>query len=382
MPSDTGTHGVSALPPLPLPSGIRARSVSGINGLTVHLLEAGYETPGRRAVLLLHGFPELGYSWRKILPQLAAAGYHAIAPDQRGYGRTTGWHNAYDTDLAPFHVLNYVRDAAELVSALGYRSVAAVVGHDSGAPVAAYCALTQPSIFPSLVLMSAPFSGPPAAAPPADASIHRDLAALPRPRKHYQKYYSTREADRDMRHPVQGVHAFLRAYYHFKSADWPDNRPGPLASWSASELAKLPEYYIMALERGMPDTVAPHMPSSSQIASCAWLPDTDLAVYSGEYSRTGFQGGLHWYRCWNDAEQMSRLFPLAGRAVEVPAAFIAGRSDWGVYQKPGEFERMRTQALARMTGCHLLEGAGHWVQQERPQETGRLLLEFLAASAA
>src|SRR5918911_2300706 len=117
------------LPDSVLPAGVRARILPGINGLDIHLLEAGHETPGRPAVLLLHGFPEIAYSWRKVLPALAAAGYHAIAPDQRGYGRTTGWDPNYDGDLASFRVLNIVRDALGLVSALGHRSVAAVVGH-------------------------------------------------------------------------------------------------------------------------------------------------------------------------------------------------------------------------------------------------------------
>src|SRR5882724_7460628 len=95
-------------------------------------------------LLLLHGFPELGYSWRKVMPALAAAGYHVIAPDQRGYGRTTGWHGDYDGDLASFRLLNLVRDALGLVAALGYRSVEAVVGHDFGSSVAAWCALVRP----------------------------------------------------------------------------------------------------------------------------------------------------------------------------------------------------------------------------------------------
>src|SRR5277367_2995578 len=100
-----------------LPPGIRSRLVSGINGLSMHLLEAGFEVPGRPCVLLLHGFPELAYSWRKVMLPLAAAGYHVVAPDQRGYGRTTGWDGDYDGDLGSFRPLNLVRDALGLVSA-------------------------------------------------------------------------------------------------------------------------------------------------------------------------------------------------------------------------------------------------------------------------
>src|SRR6478736_3186676 len=143
-----------------LPSGIRARFVDNINGLRMHLLEAGFEAKGRPCLLLLHGFPELAYSWRKIMSPLAAAGYHVIAPDQRGYGRTTGWTAEYDGDLAPFSLLNLVRDALALVSAFGYRQVD-VVGHDFGSPVAAWCALMRPDVFRSVAMMSAPFGGPP-----------------------------------------------------------------------------------------------------------------------------------------------------------------------------------------------------------------------------
>ena len=128
---------VANLPPYgnsTIPTGIRSRRVANVNGLTVHVLEAGYETPGRPAVLLLHGFPELAYSWRKVMLPLAAAGYHVIAPDQRGYGRTTGWDGSYDADPDQFRILNMVRDALGLVYALGYRSVAMIVGHDAGAP--------------------------------------------------------------------------------------------------------------------------------------------------------------------------------------------------------------------------------------------------------
>src|SRR5664279_69373 len=293
----------TSLPAIPLPSGIRSRFVDDINGLSMHVLEAGFQTKGRPCLLLLHGFPELAFSWRKVMPALAQAGYHVIAPDQRGYGRTTGWDGAYDGDLASFRLANLVRDLLGLVFAFGYRSVDAVIGHDFGSPVAAWCALLRPDVFRSVVMMSAPFGGPPSLpfntsdtprVPPPEDPIHRDLANLPRPRKHYQWYYSTREADADMRHAPQGVHDFLRAYYHHKSADWKANDPHPLKSWSAGELAKLPTYYVMNLASNMAETVAEEMPSAAAIAANKWLPDGKLAFYSAEYARTGFQGGLQW----------------------------------------------------------------------------------------
>jgi pimeloyl-ACP methyl ester carboxylesterase len=376
----------TSLPAIPLPAGIRSRFVDDINGLSMHVLEAGYEAKGRPCVLLLHGFPELAFSWRKVMPQLAAAGYHVIAPDQRGYGRTTGWDGNYDGDLSSFRLTNLVRDALGLVSAFGYRSVDAVVGHDFGSSVAAWCALVRPDVFRSVALMSAPFAGPPplpfdtADAPPKpkrEDPVHRELAALPRPRKHYQWYYSTREANADMQRAPQGVHDFLRGYYHHKSADWKDNKPYPLQSWSASELAKLPTYYVMDLAKNMADTVAEEMPSAAAIAANQWLPDRELAFYGAEYERTGFQGGLQWYRCGTSGEYIGELQTWSGRSIDVPSCFISGKQDWGTYQRPGVYEAMQQNACTRMLGCHLVDGAGHWVQQEQPGEVSRLLLQFL-----
>ena len=380
---------MTSLPDIPLPSGIRSRFVEGINGLRLHVLEAGYETRGRPCVLLLHGFPELAYSWRKVMPALAEAGYHVIAPDQRGYGRSTGWDADYDGDLHSFRLLNLVRDALGLVSAFGHTSVDAVVGHDFGSSVAAWCALVRPDVFRSVALMSAPFAGPPPlpfgtsdapqATRPPDP-VHRELAALPRPRKHYQWYYSTREANTDMHRAPQGVHDFLRGYYHHKSADWKANRPHPLQSWSAEELAKLPTYYVMDLACTMAETVAVEMPQAAAIAANQWLPDRELSYYSGEYSRTGFQGGLQWYRCGTSGAFTAELETWSGRRIDVPSCFISGKQDWGTYQRPGVFEAMQASACGRMLGCHLVDGAGHWVQQEQPAEVNRLLLAFLRAS--
>jgi pimeloyl-ACP methyl ester carboxylesterase len=358
--------------------------------LRIHILQAGYQVAGRPLVLMLHGFPELAYSWRKVMPTLAEAGYHVVAPDQRGYGRTTGWSANYDDDLRPFRLLNAVRDALGLVAALGYRAVAAVMGHDFGASVAAWCALVRPDVFHSLALMSAPFAGPPELPfgvdgrppeAPVGPTIHEALAALPRPRKHYQWWYSTRPANAAMWHCKQGVHDFLRAYFHHKSADWKENKPHRLASWSAEELAKMPTYYIMDLADDMPAGVAKEMPSAAEIAACQWLPDRELAVYAGEYQRHGFQGGLNWYRSRSGGAFESELQLFSGRTIDVPSIFISGKSDWGVYQRPGAVERMQGTACTRMVACHLLDGAGHWVQQEQARRVGELLVEFLRAPA-
>ena len=344
-----------------LPPGVRARFVDNGNGARMHVLEAGFEERGRPGVLLLHGFPELAYCWRKVLGPLAAAGYHVIAPDLRGYGRTTGWDVGYDDDLAPFTMLNEVRDMLGLVSALGYRSVA-LVGHDFGSLVAGWCAMTRPDVFDSVALMSAPFDGAPAIpfdtqnkAPSAPASrspdaMQAELARLQPPRKPYRQYYSSRQANADMWKPPQGVQAFLRAYYHVKSADWPANAPHRLKSSDPSELARLPRYYVMDLDKGMPDTVAGDMPTPEAIAACRWLPDTELRVFSEEYARTGFQGGLQGYRVRTGARFLSELQLFSGRTIDVPACFISGTQDWGMYQTPGALERLQRTVCRRMIG--------------------------------
>jgi pimeloyl-ACP methyl ester carboxylesterase len=379
------------LDPAVLPTEIRSRFVADINGLSVHILEAGFDRPGRKLAVLLHGFPEIAYSWRKIMPALAAEGYHVVAPDLRGYGRTTGWSAEFDADLRPFRLLNTVRDTLGLVVALGHRQAAIVVGHDFGASVAAWCALVRPDVFRSLALMSAPFAGPPelpffsdgkAPSVPASPTIHEALAALPRPRKHYQWYYSTRPANAQMGHCKAGIHDFLRAYFHHKSADWKENRPHPLAAWNAQELATMPTYYIMDLFDDMPAAVAKEMPSAAEIAACRWLPDQELAVYAAEYRRTGFQGGLNWYRSRTSGAFDGELQIFSGRTIDVPTIFISGTSDWGVHQRPGALDRMQEAACTRFVGCHLIEGAGHWAQQEQPQAVAALLTGFLQQSAA
>ncbi len=367
-----------------LPDGVRSRFVDNINGLRVHVLEAGFEGGRRPGLLLLHGFPELAYSWRNVMVPLAEAGYHVFAPDLRGYGRTTGWDDDYDGDLASFRRLNVVRDALGLVSAFGYRSLP-VIGHDFGSPIAAWCAVVRPDVFTSVTLMSAPFGGtaslpfdtadnPPGPSSPGPDPFE-EMARLPRPRKHYLRYYRTREANENMWHPPQGLHAFIRGYYHYKSADWTDNKPFRLASRTAAEWAKMPTYYIMDLADGMAETVAKNMPSAAQIAANTWLPDNELQVYTEEYGRTGFQGGLNHYRSGAIGAPEQQLF--AGRTIDQPSLFIAGASDWGSYQNPGALERMQNQACTDMRGVHMVDGAGHWVQQEQPEETSRLLIEFL-----
>jgi len=386
---------IASLRPLPLPQGVRSRAVNNVNGLSVHILEAGYETPGRPAILLLHGFPELAYSWRNVMPPLAAAGYHVFAPDQRGYGRTTGWDDSYDGDPDQFRVLNMVRDATGLVYALGYRQVVMIVGHDAGAPVASWSALIRPDIFRSITIMSSPFEGPPAigfntangAAPPrpaiTDDELDAELAKLNPPRKYYQNHQRTPGANDDMLHAPQGLHAFFRAYYHYKSADWKGNNPHPLKARTAEEMAQIPTYYVMEKSKSMAETVAPFMPSPAEIAACKWLTEADVDVYASEYARTQFTGALQGYRVrrGSDPKSQAEMRTFSGRAIDVPSQFVGGKSDWGTYQTPGAVDRMRTTACTKMVNFQLLEGAGHWVQQEQPEQVTRALLAFLREHA-
>ncbi|MDR3474335.1 MAG: alpha/beta hydrolase [Devosia sp.] len=360
-----------------------------VNGLDVHILEAGFENPGRPLALLLHGFPDLAYGWRHLMPLLADAGHHVVAPDQRGFGRTAGWVNDYDTQLAPFSILNVTRDALALVSALGYRRTAMLVGHDFGSPVAGYCAMVRPDVFPSVVLMSAPFPGVPAfpfntaesgasSAPPNTnaQALGAALAALNPPRMIYQQYLSTREANHDLSHPPEGLHNFLRTLFHVKSADWSGNKPHPLKAPIPEEFAQLPTYYVMERGKTMPENVAPFQPTPAEVLNCHWLTEPELAVYSEEYSRTGFQGALQTYRVYTDPTLTAELRLFSGRTIDVPSLFIGGTSDWATYVSPGALDQMRTRGTTRMGNIQMIERAGHWIQQEQPAQLASLLIDF------
>jgi pimeloyl-ACP methyl ester carboxylesterase len=296
-----------------------------------------------------------------------------------------------------------VRDAIGLVYALGYRSVAMVVGHDAGAPVASWSALVRPDIFRSVTIMSSPFEGAPSlpfdtasgqtggptggptsdiASPrPAltDDELDAELAKLNPPRKYYQTYQRTRGANDNMLHAAQGLHAFFRAYYHCKSADWKGNEPHPLKSRTAEEMAQIPTYYVMERNQGMAETVARMMPSAAEIAACKWLTEPEVDVYATEYARTQFTAALQGYRVrrGSDPKSIAEMHTFSGRSIDVPSMFVAGRSDWGVYQTPGAVDKMRNSACTRMAGFHLLDGAGHWVQQEQPERVSALLVQFL-----
>src|SRR3954470_4534519 len=184
-----------------LPTGVKPRLVPNVNGLTVNMLEAGAQ--GQPLVLLLHGFPNLGYSWRKVMPALADAGYYVIAPDCRGFGRTVGWDRSWDADHTPFLTLNMVRNQIALFYALGYRRAELVVGHDQGQLIATYAAVVRPDMFLRLTTVSSaggappsfPFAGTEQHPAYTAAELDAEFAKLTPARRDYQEYWASRQAD-------------------------------------------------------------------------------------------------------------------------------------------------------------------------------------------
>ena len=376
------------LNPLPLPAGLQERQVtSSASDLSYHIIESGFK--GNPLIILLHGFPELAYSWRKVMPTLASTGSYVVAFDQRGYGRTTGWDASSfeNVDLRTFTPTNLVRDVIVLVQRLGYHKVECIVGHDFGCVPASLAALSRPDIFRNVVLLGHPFVGSPTLpfdiAPeeeevPAKLDLHEELRQLDPPRKHYRWYYSTAEANKEMA-PKEGLFEFLRGYFHLKSAD-AHNNPRPIKDLTAKELAILPHYYVMPLELGMRDTVAQNMTQEEtekmRENSPRWFPDDELDIYVNEFGRTGFQGGLNWYRVMTDPDLQRDMDIFVGKKIEVPLLYITGTKDWLVYQHPDSIEKMKG-ACSNFRGVVWVEAAGHWVQQEQPGTVAEQILGFL-----
>ena len=354
---------------LKLPVGIQTLQVESVNGLSMHVLTAGQ--PENPCVVLLHGFPDLAYGWRHVMPLLADQGYYVLAPDQRGYGNTTGWTADYDGNIRPFGMQNLVTDLVSLLMKLEIKQVHCLVGHDFGSPVAAYTSLFREDLIDRLVLMSAPFPGAPK---PELSAFDLDvgLSELNPPRKHYQAYHSGRTANRDMLECSQGLTTFLRAYFHMKSADWVENAPFALLKWSAEELAKMPNYYIMPANLTMPEVVSKEFPHEQ----CIWLNDEELAVYIDAFTRTEFQGALNWYRCSSDPVLRAELGILFSKKISTPCWYLAGQADWGTHQTPGALERLKKRACKNFKAAIEIPNAGHWVQQEQAKLTAQHILSI------
>ncbi|KAH7913329.1 Alpha/Beta hydrolase protein [Hygrophoropsis aurantiaca] len=328
----------------------RSVSLDVHDNLQMHILEAfplnTDPADTYPLILLLHGFPELAYSWRKVLVPLADAhsGYHVVAPDLRGFGRSVPKADAegsprkveYHDPLGPFHILAIAEDVRSLVQALGYTSVAMLVGHDFGSPLAGYCVLAHPNVYKSVVFMSAPFAGidPPAVQASADkpsTSLVNDiasaLAALDPPRKHYTAYFSTPGANSDILEGGEDdLRQFIAGYFYMKGGRWPGNLTHALSSASAqsmpsiqnlaNDLAILPEYYVMPLHESMKDVITRNTREYSTSRPHLEEDEDAIAVYASEFNRTGFQGGLNYYRCALSpppADRVEELSQLAGK---------------------------------------------------------------------
>ena len=295
-----------------------------VNGIRMRIAEQG----SGPLVLFCHGWPESWYSWRHQLAAVAAAGYRAVAPDH----------------IEQYTMLHLVGDTVELVKALGEKH-AVIVGHDWGAPVAWTSALLRPDIFRAVVGMSVPFS------PPGKIDL---LSALEQQgvQTFYMQYFQTpgvaeAEFERD-------VEATLRRIYYSSSGDGPERAT----------------FGILDPGKGVLDhTVEPP-------ALPVWLSRDDLAFYVGEFKRTGFRGGLNWYR--NLRRSWELLMPWRGCVLRQPALFIAGERD-NVLRFPASKAQIEAypRTLPGLRGCHILDGAGHWIQRERAPQVNELLLGFL-----
>ncbi|HWL44199.1 MAG TPA: alpha/beta hydrolase [Ilumatobacter sp.] len=314
------------------------------NGISVHTVSVG-EGP---LVLFCHGFPESWYSWRHQLPAVAEAGYRAVAIDMRGYGQTSA-----PADIGAYTVGHLVADVVGVVAALGERT-AVIVGHDWGAPVAWYAALLRPDIFRAVVAMSVPYI-PPLSGLPEGLTVNDIVRANAAGREYYRLYFQepgVAEAELEA-----DVDRSLRSFLYSNSGDL-------VADGLATELS---DGHFPAGERLIDQLVVPErLP--------AWLSEDDLAFYVGEFTRTGFRGGLNWYRNINALPTV--LAPFVGRTIDQPALYLAGELDMIAGNTPEALAALPSQ-VPGLRDLVVYPGAGHWLQQERPAEVSAALVGFL-----
>ena len=312
------------------------------NGIKLHIAEQG----SGPLVLLCHGFPESWYSWRHQLDALAAAGFHAVAPDMRGYG---------DSDrpeaIEAYSLFHLVGDMVGVLDALGEKN-AVIAGHDWGAPVAWHAALLRPDRFRAIIGLSVPYRPRGHVAPttvmPQNADAH-----------FYQLYFqkpgvAEAELEADAR-------ASLRKILYSGSGDVPRRTPPGAASSNVGMVARSGGFLT-------------RMPSPETLPG--WLSEADVEYYAGQFRQSGFRGGLNWYR--NIDRNWELMAPFAGAAVTVPALYMAGDLDLVV-----SFPRMKEviadlpRFIPQLKGSVMLPGCGHWTQQERPKEVNKAMIEFL-----
>jgi pimeloyl-ACP methyl ester carboxylesterase len=320
------------------------------NGIRLHVAEQG-EGP---LVLLCHGFPESWYSWRHQLRALAEAGFHAVAPDMRGYGQSEA-----PAEIERYTLLHLVGDMVGLLDALG-APTAVIAGHDWGAPVAWHAALLRPDRFRAVIGLSVPFRPRGSTRPTTQMPQTADTVF-------YQLYFqepgvAEAELERDVR-------TTIRRILYSGSGDRSESSDGGRARAGLGN----PEAVGMVPRRG---GFLSHTADAEVLP--LWLTEADVDFFAGEFSRAGFRGGLNWYR--NLHRNWELMAPFAAAPIRQPSLFVAGSRD-GVIRMPG----MRTAmdelrpVLPGLTKSVIIDGVGHWVQQEAPDEVNALLLDFLTA---
>jgi len=312
------------------------------NGIRIHLAEAG-EGP---LVVLCHGFPESWYSWRSQLKALAEAGYHAVAPDMRGYGETDR-----PEEIEKYTLLHLVGDMIGVVDALGVER-AVIVGHDWGAPVAWHAALLRPDRFRGVVGLSVPFR-PRGSARPTSVMPQTVTSVF------YQLYFqepgvAEAELERDPRSAV-------RRLLFSASGDAPRRSDDATGREAPGMVPRTGGFLTRMID---PERLPP------------WLTEADVDFYAGEFARTGFRGGLNWYR--NIDRNWELTAPFAGLRVAVPALYVAGDRDL-VVRFPGAEQLIANlkSFVPELRATIMLPGCGHWTQQERPAEVNAAIIGFL-----
>ena len=306
-----------------------------VNGIRMHVVESG---SGPLAICC-HGWPELGYSWRHQIPALADAGYRVVVPDMRGFGQTEA-----PAEISQYSILHMVGDIVGLVRALGEQE-AVVIGHDWGAPVAWHCAMLRPDVFRKVIAMSVPHRarGP---APPLTILRKQGL------HNYYWCYFQNPGvAEREFEGDVSTT---LRKIVYGVSGEVPVDRENPLM---------VPENGGFLDRLRVPETLP------------AWIREEDLKVFVDEYRRTGFRGGLNWYR--NIDRNWELTAPWEEARIEQPALFIAGTRDPVIAGKRGAAAIEAMEKAVPKVQKVLIEKAGHWIQQERPNEVNQAMLGFL-----
>lgn len=304
----------------------------------IHLVEQG----AGPLVLLLHGFPETWHCWSRQLPVLAAAGYRAVAVDVRGYGRSSK-----PEQVAAYRMLDLVADNVAVVHALG-EETAIIVGHDWGATIAADSALVRPKVFTAVGLLSVPYT------PRGGPRPSETFAAMGGGEEFYVGYFQ--EPGRAEAEIEPDVRGWLAGFYAALSAD---TMPAP----------DRPDPHFVAPGGRLRDRFPSGPPPS-------WLSRQELDVYAAEFERTGFTGALNRYR--NMDRDWEDLAPWDAAPIVQPSLFIGGARDASTTWLADAIDAYPT-TLPGLVSSHILDGCGHWIQRERPDEVNRLLTGWLAS---